>query len=555
MAGAPPITFSNFTGIDFNQIIQSEISAASVPITNLNNEITTENTQISALGTVSANISLLQSAITNLSTDATTPQQAVNVESGAPFTATTSGSPASGVYNVTVNSLATSQISASQGFASSSSALGTGTVTITVGGVATPISVDTTNNTLSGLASAINSAKLGVTAQVVNTGLPGAPYRLELSSNSTGAANAFTVSTNLSGGTAPDFNDNAIGPVSLDSVTGTATPTVGGTYTGTLSQGYHFTVTSGGTIGGSTPLTISYVSDSGETGVIDVPANYVGGTPLTVVDGLTLSLNNGTLNTGDQFSVAAFAPTITSAANAQVQAGNQVVSSASNSVSNAIPGVTLNLSGTGGPTTVTVSQNVSAESNDVNTFVNTYNGLISGTDNYIQTVPGQTPPVLANNGGLGTFLQSLNSSLGTINLSTLGISIDSKTGELQFDSTTFASNAASNPTGVAAALTAISNALTPNITSALGPSTGLIATDTSTIQSQITDQNNQITSLQTEVNNEQTALTNEYALLQAQIVEYQNVQQFLNAEASVTSSSSSSTTSSPPVGSNLTING
>ncbi|HLW72288.1 MAG TPA: flagellar filament capping protein FliD [Candidatus Binataceae bacterium] len=553
MAGAPPITFGNFTGINFNQIIQTEVAAASVPITNLNNQIGAENTQISSLGAISANVSLLQSAVANLNTDATTPQQAVNVQAGAPFTASSTGSPASGVYNVTVSALATSQISASQGFASSASTLGTGTVTLTVGGVAHQITVDTTNNTLSGLAGAINTANLGVTAQVVNTGLPGAPYRLELSSNSTGAANAFSVSSSLSGGASPDFSANEIGPVSLDSVTGTAAPTISGTYSGKLSQGYRFTVTSGGTVG-STPLTISYVSDSGETGTIDVSANYATGSPLAVVDGVTLSLNAGILNTGDQFSVAAFAPAIASAANAQVQAGNQIVSSASNSVTNAIPGVTLNLSSTGGPTTVTVSQNVNSLTADVNTFVNAYNGLLTGTNSFVQAVPGQPAPALASNGGLETLLSSLGSSLGTVNLSTLGITIDSKSGQLIFNSTTFATNVASNPTGVNSALSAINTALSPTITSTLAPSTGLIASDTTTIQNEITQQNAQITSLQTQVTNEQNALTTQYALLQAQIAQYQSVELYLNTQSSSGSSSNSSTSSSP-IGSNLTVNG
>jgi flagellar hook-associated protein 2 len=551
--GAAPITFGNFTGIDFNQIIQAEVAAASIPIGNLNSEITNENTQITALGAVSANLSLLQSSIDNLNTDATSPQQSVGVQGGAPFTASTNGSPASGVYNVTVNALATSQISASQGFSSSTSALGTGTVTLTVGGVATPITVDTTNNTLSGLASAINSANLGVTAQVVNTGLPGAPYRLEISSNSTGAANAFSVSSNLTGGANVDFSNNEVGPVSLDSVTGTATPTSGGAYSGTLSQGYHFTITSGGTIGGGT-LAISYTSDSGESGTLTVPSNYTPGSSIAVADGVTISLGAGALNTGDQFSLATFAPNLATAQNAEVQAGTQFVSSASNSVSNAIPGVTLNLTSTGGPSTVTVGQNFSSESNDVSTFVNAFNTALSGTNNLIQTQPGQTAPALANNGGLETLLSNLSQSLGNVNLSTLGISVDSKSGQLVFDSGTFAANAASNPTGVSSALTAVYNALNPTLTSTLAPTTGLIAADITTIQSQITAQDSQITNLQNQVNQEQTALTNEYAVLQAQVVQYQNIQQFLYAQD--TSGSSSGSGSTPtPVGSNLSING
>ena len=554
MAATPPITFSNFTGIDFNQIIQSEISAASIPIANLNSEITNENTQITALGTVSANLSLLQSSITNLNTDATTPPQSVGVQSGAPFTASTSGSPASGVYSVTVSALASSQITASQGFASATSAIGTGTVTLTTAGVAHAITIDSTNNTLSGLASAINSANLGVTAQVVNTGLPGAGYRLEISSTSTGAANAFSVSSSLTGGASPDFTNNEIGPVALTNVTGTATPTIGGAYSGSLSQGYDFTVTSGGTIGSGT-LSIAYTSDSGENGTITIPANYTAGSSIAFADGLTISLGAGTLNTGDQFSVAAFNPTLATAQDAVVQAGSQFVSSASNSVSNAIPGVTLNLISTGGPSTVTVGSNVSSESADVSTFVNAYNTALSGTNNLIVTQPGQTAPALASNGGLETLLSNLGQSLGGVNLSTLGITVDSKTGQLVFDSTTFATNAASNPTGVTSALTGIYNALNPTLTSTLTPTTGLIAADTTTIQSEITSQNSQISNLQNQVSQEQTSLTNEYALLQAQIVQYQNVQAYLYAQDTSGSTSSSSSSSPTPIGSNLTLNG
>src|SRR5712692_9502013 len=236
VTSTPPITFSNFTGINFNQIIQAVIAASEIPIGALNGEITGEQTQITSLGAIGANLSLLQSSLTNLHTAATAPPQGGNVQSGAPFTAAASGSPASGVYTVSVNQLATSQLSASQGYASGNDTIGTGTITITVGGNAHQITIDSTNDTLSGLASAINSAGIGVNAQVVNTGLPGAPNRLEISANSTGAANAFTVSSSLTSGAAPDFSNNEVGPVSLDSVTGTAAPTISGTYAGTLSQ-------------------------------------------------------------------------------------------------------------------------------------------------------------------------------------------------------------------------------------------------------------------------------------------------------------------------------
>ncbi len=70
--------------------------------------------------------------------------------------------------------------------------VGTGTLTIAVGGASTSINIDTTDNTLAGIASAINSANNnpGVTASIITTT---AGARLVLAGTATGAANAITV--------------------------------------------------------------------------------------------------------------------------------------------------------------------------------------------------------------------------------------------------------------------------------------------------------------------------------------------------------------------------
>ncbi len=550
MTTTSPITLSNFTGLDFNQIIQAQLAAMNLPIATLNSDVVNEQTQITSLGALGANLSLLQSSLTNLQTAANTPPQAVSVDSGASFTATPTGSPVGGVYAVTVNRLATSQLTASQGYVSSSDNIGTGTVTLTVGGVSHQITIDSSNDTLSGLAGAINAAALGINTQVVNTGLPGAPYRLELAANSTGAANAFAVTSSLAGGTVPVFTASQVGPVSLDSVSGTAAPTVGGTYSGSISQAYHFSVVSGGTVG-TDPISIAYASDSGESGTINVQSSYTPGSSHTVVDGLTLSLGAGTLNASDKFSVGIFNPTLATAQDAQVQVGNQIVSSSINAVTNAIAGVTLNLSGCGGPSTVTINQDISNESNTVSAFVNTFNSLLSGVTSMTHAVPNQAAPALANNGGIEGMMSNLSQALGTVNLSTLGININNKTGQLQFDSEKFSSNTLANPSATASALTSIHNALNPGVTSALAPTTGLIASETDSIQSQITAQNNQITQLQNQETQQQNALTAEYAVIQAQVLQYQNLQTLLNNQYS----SSGSSSSPAPIGSNLTLNG
>ena len=137
-----------------------------------------------------------------------------------------------------------------------------------------------------GLADAINSAGLGVTAQVVNTGAPGAPFRLQITSNATGSAQAFSITSSLAGGTAPDFANNEIGPVDASGVTGTAAPALGGTYTGTLSQGYHFTVVNGGTVGRIRSRSRGR-RIQGKRG--PYRADSYAGQELTVADGISLS--------------------------------------------------------------------------------------------------------------------------------------------------------------------------------------------------------------------------------------------------------------------------
>ena len=99
-----------------------------------------------------------------------------------------------GSHTIVVNSLATTSSYYTDPVASSSTAIGTGSFQITVGGnPAATVTVDSTNNTLSGLAAAINGQNLGVTASVV-TDASGA--RLAIVSGTTGLAGNITVANN-----------------------------------------------------------------------------------------------------------------------------------------------------------------------------------------------------------------------------------------------------------------------------------------------------------------------------------------------------------------------
>lgn len=121
-------------------------------------------------------------------------------------TATSGSGATAGEYQLTVGTVARTHQVLSQSFTDvSATRLGTGTFTVTSGGQATAVTLDTSNNTLGGLRDAINAANTNVRASIVQDG--DSSYRLLVSSKNSGTANALTISSTLSGGTAPTLTD------------------------------------------------------------------------------------------------------------------------------------------------------------------------------------------------------------------------------------------------------------------------------------------------------------------------------------------------------------
>ena len=98
-----------------------------------------------------------------------------------------------GTYSVEVTGLASAQALASQTvFADrDSSSVGQGTLQLSVGDKITNITIDNSNDSLQGLANAINESDAGVSAGVIDTG---DGYQLVLSADETGTANAVSIS-------------------------------------------------------------------------------------------------------------------------------------------------------------------------------------------------------------------------------------------------------------------------------------------------------------------------------------------------------------------------
>jgi flagellar hook-associated protein 2 len=181
------------SGLDISAIVSSLTANYGAAQTNqLNAQQTSLDAQVSAYGTFTSALDTLQSTLGSLQSASQLAGFDATVADPKIASATTSSDAVAGQYSLQVTNLATAASLTSQPISSASSTVGTGTLTIAVGGATTSINIDTTDNTLAGIASAINSAanNPGVTASIITTS-DGA--RLVLSGTTTGASNAITV--------------------------------------------------------------------------------------------------------------------------------------------------------------------------------------------------------------------------------------------------------------------------------------------------------------------------------------------------------------------------
>ncbi len=217
---------SGSTGIDVNAIVTALMSVERQPITRLATKETGVQAKITALGLIKSKVGSFQTAVKALGSSNASSLSAFKATSSdtAVFSASASSTAVAGTYALEVTKLAQSQKLVAAGQASSTAAISDGTATTvtfdfgtisggtltggvytgatyTSNGVATPpITIDSTNNTLAGIRDAINAAAMGVTASIINDG-SGTPYRLSLSSNSSGVSKSLKITTSGGDGT------------------------------------------------------------------------------------------------------------------------------------------------------------------------------------------------------------------------------------------------------------------------------------------------------------------------------------------------------------------
>lgn len=204
------------SGLDINGIITQLMAAERQPATQrLDNREAVLQTKISAFGNLKSALSTFRGALSGLTnTSAFTNVKASGSDSSL-FTVSATSSAQAGNYNVKVEKLAQAQSLATAVNSSIDpklTAVGTGTLTLRLGTydsggntftpnpdkTATTITIDATNNTLTGIRDAINKANTGVTAGIVNN-------RLTLNAP-TGAANSLQISVSDNDGVNTDTN-------------------------------------------------------------------------------------------------------------------------------------------------------------------------------------------------------------------------------------------------------------------------------------------------------------------------------------------------------------
>ena len=435
---------TNGQGINVATIVNELVSAASVPETQWEAQETTVSSQISDLNTIESNVKQLLSDVTSLSDPAgevasrTATSSDTSLVSASAVSAT-----AVGDHTVVVSNLATTSSYYTGEVTSASTQLASGTFDITVGsGKTNTITIGSSNNTLTGLASSINKMNIGVTASVV-TDANGA--RLALVSQSSGAAGDLTVADTTTGGSGLSFTKAV-------------------------------------------------------TGV-----------------------------------------------NASLTVDGVPVSSASNTVTGAVAGMTLNLAGADPKTTVNIS--ITPDTTDVvktiASFVSDYNTVVSNvnTEYTYNSSTGTAGPLSGNSTlemlqstMLGQSSYTAGSTSGINTLADLGITMNDD-GTLTVDSTTLNSAVSNNYTAVQNFLqgdgtltTGFATQLKSQLSSLTDPVDGAFTVDIKGLNSTVSSLKSEVSDFQTYITTQQAAWTSQYDALNVILQEYPMQQEALQAE-------------------------
>tara|TARA_B110000902_G_scaffold54195_1_gene62958 strand:+ start:4157 stop:5587 length:1431 start_codon:yes stop_codon:yes gene_type:complete len=160
--------------------------------------VTETEAKISAYGLISYQVSLLQSAFEALNDADELATNSASSSDTAVSISSITGTAEAGAHSIDVTQLALEQRVMSAEYSSATNALNSGSpfdLTFAVGASSTSTSTVTVEmDTPAGVVAAINSADMGITASLIDTGIAGTNYRIVLS-GATGSEASFSVSS------------------------------------------------------------------------------------------------------------------------------------------------------------------------------------------------------------------------------------------------------------------------------------------------------------------------------------------------------------------------
>jgi len=442
--------------INVSSLVSQLVAATQAPQEALINSQTQAVTaQISALGTLKSSLATFQQSLSALDSPSAFDTETANTSNDQVFTATaTSGAPV-GTYSVAVTQLAQAQQLLSGSLATNgSTTIGTGTLQLSLGGSSFSLNIGTNNDTLNGIAAAINAASgnPGITATVL-LGTDGA--HLLLSSTLTGAANTIAVTE---------------------------------TDTGTALAGLTYPAPDPQNPGSDLHYTVQSAAQDAE------------------------------------YSVAGVAAT-----------------SSSNTITGALTGVTLTLTGKSAantPASLSVSTDTSTIQDNISAFVTAYNTLaqsFSSLGGYDATTATAGP--MMGNALLSSIETQVKNALYSIvntgsstynSLASIGITSNSD-GTLSLNSATLANAMSTNFSAVSALFSGASGvaaSLNSQLTQTLS-STGSIATNSQSLVSQENALNDQTTQLNNQMSALAASLTQQYSALNTLLSSLQTTSSYL----------------------------
>jgi flagellar hook-associated protein 2 len=402
-----------------------------------------QDTAISSLGTLFSNLSNDMSSLTDFNgimAEKTGSSSNTNV---LELTAASSSATA-GTHTVVVNSLAATSSGYLAEVSDSSAALsgsftlqaGNGTPeTFAIGAGTSSDGVTYTGSgadTLSDLATAINSSGVGITANVEGDS---SGAWLSLTSGTSGAAGNITVSNNSIAGTgqilgfsgtagmdasgssgATKSSGTVAGIASTDDLQGTITIRAGNATPILVTMGEVETATGGSTVGDiatylqnndSSVVNAASVTNSDGTVSLSLTSQTAGSAG-------TLAVNSNLVYTGS--STLGYTPAVTGVdANLTID-GKSNIHSSSNTVANLIPGLTFQLlSASSSPVQVVIGNDNSGVESTMAQMVSDYNALISGINVQQGNTSSGTPEPLFGSPTLSLLQQQLLSGLNMAN--------------------------------------------------------------------------------------------------------------------------------------------